>query len=372
MPICPAGQIITGRGILSTTSADSGHIVTRWGIVAQPGQVVNVTGHIVNIPTTTASQHACRAAVIAEQPDCWSIVSDREKGLASAVGAAFPKAAHAACIKHVERNIAAAKAGGVAVNAPLLAAANALTKEAFTAHMQEFKVEHPRAHEYMQIVPPTTWALAHAIFPRFGVITSNWGESLNMAFKAAREEPVMDLMYTLYRWIQQHVGERREKSTAIDPQQVMPGPARRLATASAKAARHKVIISTTDHATVISGTSGKSYVVDVSQRNCSCGAWTQFGVPCSHGCALLARYNRDLNDYVDIVHKAAAYAASYSHPVMPINPEGLTGEGTVAAIVGRRRGRPKKKRIASRGEQASKKRGAKNDGGQPSKKQRRT
>ncbi|KAH7853637.1 hypothetical protein Vadar_004959 [Vaccinium darrowii] len=98
--------------------------------------------------------------------------------------------------------------------------------------------------------------------------------------------------------------------------------------------------------------------VDLVTRNCSCQKWQQDGFPCCHAVGVIASAGKDLSYYVDPYYYADTYRASYSHSIHPIPtlwmPRHPTNEDVILPPLSKKPpGRPKSRRIPSRGEKVS-------------------
>ncbi|KAH7857528.1 hypothetical protein Vadar_013655 [Vaccinium darrowii] len=98
--------------------------------------------------------------------------------------------------------------------------------------------------------------------------------------------------------------------------------------------------------------------VNIVERNCSCQKWQQDGFPCCHVVGVIASTGKDLSYYVDPYYHADTYRASYSYPIHPIPtlwmPRHTTNEDVILPPLSKKPpGRPKSRRIPSRGEKVS-------------------
>lgn len=135
-----------------------------------------------------------------EHPDL-TVISDRAKGLISAVQHALPAAAHLHCTRHIIGNVRdhVHKSGGYFDNKKhaghIWKAQGAESQEQFEEAMSALRAENPVASQYLANVDPSTWA-AHA-FPRclYGLRTNNMVEQMNSATVPERElECLVDMI----------------------------------------------------------------------------------------------------------------------------------------------------------------------------------
>ncbi|KAL0406145.1 UNVERIFIED_CONTAM: hypothetical protein Slati_3928400 [Sesamum latifolium] len=64
-----------------------------------------------------------------------------------------------------------------------------------------------------------------------------------------------------------------------------------------------------------------THVVKITNRECSCGKWTQFGIPCSHAQRVCAAYNINAASTVKDYYDVMAYKNTYSKAFQPLHPE---------------------------------------------------
>ncbi|KAL0356134.1 UNVERIFIED_CONTAM: hypothetical protein Sradi_4060300 [Sesamum radiatum] len=70
-----------------------------------------------------------------------------------------------------------------------------------------------------------------------------------------------------------------------------------------------------------SGFGLNTHVVKITNRECSCGKWTQFGIPCSHAQKVCAAYNINAASMVKNYYDVQAYKNTYSKAFQPLYPE---------------------------------------------------
>ncbi|KAG8489070.1 hypothetical protein CXB51_017044 [Gossypium anomalum] len=96
------------------------------------------------------------------------------------------------------------------------------------------------------------------------------------------------------------------------------------------------------------------YIVDLSQRICSCRSWKVCGVPCSHVCTAMYRLGLQPNEYLRKYYHIDTYKKAYSFPMQPINGphdwEKTGIESVLPPIERKMLGRPKKNRKMAKDE----------------------
>ena len=119
-------------------------------------------------------------------------ISDREKGIATAVEQCFPQALHLHCCQHIADNLQ--QRFGNKVRPLFWAIAYAKTRDLFAEKMKLLQVENKDAHSYLQAIDRKLWSRAYQPYPKYGQNTSNIIESLNGAFSDIWSQPPIRIM----------------------------------------------------------------------------------------------------------------------------------------------------------------------------------
>ena len=98
-------------------------------------------------------------------------LSDREKGIDSAVSALFPDAAHSFCVYHIQKN--AKVKFHTALEGLLFEAAHAVDQTSFKQALGKMKVLRKAAAKYVKRIEAERWARSAFPTRRFGCVTSN-------------------------------------------------------------------------------------------------------------------------------------------------------------------------------------------------------
>ncbi|KAL7193851.1 hypothetical protein ACSBR2_025480 [Camellia fascicularis] len=98
-----------------------------------------------------------------------------------------------------------------------------------------------------------------------------------------------------------------------------------------------------------------SVLVDVNRRTCSCCQWQVNGFQCSHAVVTFRNSGRNIYDLIESYHHVTEFRAMYSESIHHIptveKPTVTPNEYIIAPSATKHsQGRPKRKRILSRGE----------------------
>ncbi|GJU38208.1 hypothetical protein Tco_1191165, partial [Tanacetum coccineum] len=119
-----------------------------------PGQVLAAVG----LDSNNGIYPLAYALVEAESKSSWCC--DRQKGIIPAIKTVFPSAEHKYCLRHIHENM---KQGwcGQAYKDLLWRSASATSVKEFEKCMLELKKMNPKAHEWLNKIPPEHWARSY-------------------------------------------------------------------------------------------------------------------------------------------------------------------------------------------------------------------
>ena len=294
-------------------------------------------------------------------------LSDRHKGIPGAQRQCFALMRSKACGKHMVPN--ACKAAGdfsdTKAQGKFWGALSATTKLLHDRWMDELLALAPRAHAYFSAIPVETWAFHpdSQTLSMYGHKTSNLIEGANAKFCPARFLNPLRALDNISELVMSEITGKREAAKrrykdgkgdlltkhAVDAYEVQ----------RTQASRFQVSKSSDTVYFVKYGE--KRRKVDIEAKTCSCSDWKQFGIPCRHAIAV-AQKAKLMDNYAEFV--AWAFDPMYllsnymgaleSAKFEPISLDDLAVDTTtLPSINAKPAGRPKKRRIRSRGDTAA-------------------
>jgi hypothetical protein len=99
---------------------------------------------------------------ISESED-YIFISDREKGMATAVPAIFDKSIHLHCCQHIADNLQ--QRYGNRVRLLFWNACRAKTRQLFAEKMEELRAQSQPAFDYLSNIKKSTWTRAYSTYP---------------------------------------------------------------------------------------------------------------------------------------------------------------------------------------------------------------
>ena len=210
-----------------------------------------------------------------QQEIAFTVFSDREKGIESALERHFPESYHFYCMKHIEKNILLAyKYRNSRV---LWKAAKATQRRHFEAAMSVIQQQNMDVFLYLSNIPVEKWATSHAPHPKWKHVTSNASESLNSWMKDVRDISHLGLHVGMVQKCTLLLYERRGMYAAVNTQ--FPRATTIELEGIRTHGRTLHVIRSTDTLFTVN-----DYAVDTSGlvTTCQCGETKQTGMPCIH------------------------------------------------------------------------------------------
>jgi zinc finger SWIM domain-containing protein 3 len=272
-----------------------------------------------------------------------TVISDRGKGLESALPEQLPMASYCHCAQHICDNLMKNFHPGAEARKMFWKAVYAPSKELFETHLDQIDKLHATAGEYLRAIPFEMWARYAVKNPRFAHVTSNIVESINSAWLLdVREEPILhalDRIWTIMmgKFHSRHTRKFSKSRDYTDWAQTY------INRQSMESRFYKVIQSS---AYVFQVTrSGKSSTVDLISEICSCGEFQDLKLPCRHAIASIVHARYGINAYIHEVYMKTTYYKTYAAAFAPINNQYLLSDEECGPCAFKKpKGRPAKNR----------------------------
>ncbi|KAK4407924.1 hypothetical protein Sango_0373400 [Sesamum angolense] len=243
------------------------------------------------------------------------LISDRHGGIIKAVreGPDFvsPHRVHRYCLRHVCSKFNSNFKNMVLKDLCWQAGSEYQLRE-FNRIMEEIKKQHVGAFAYLDQINKEKWTASHDGGWRCDILTTNMSECINGVLKGARRLPVSALVeITLERTIHYFRVQAIKGHKMLQNNQLWTDFACKMFISwQQKAVEHTVTkySHSQQSASVVTrrqnGHGINTHVVKIANRECSCGKWNQFGIPCSHAQKVCGAYNISaasiVKDYYDM------------------------------------------------------------------------
>ncbi|KAK4407573.1 hypothetical protein Sango_0338300 [Sesamum angolense] len=260
------------------------------------------------------------------------LISDRHAGLIKAVreGPDFvsPHGVHRYCLRHVCSNFNNT-IKNVVLKDLCWQAGSEYQLRKFNRIMDEIKKQDVKAFAYLDAINKEKWTASHDGGWRCGILTTNMSECINGVLKGARRLPVSALVeITLERTVHYfHVRAMKGQKMLQNNQLWTDFACKMFISWQQKAVEHTVTkySHAQQSASVVTRRQGRhgmnTHVVKIANRECSCGKWNQFGIPCSHAQKVCGAYNISAASMVKDYYDVMAYNNTYSKHFEPVQSE---------------------------------------------------
>jgi hypothetical protein len=291
----------------------------------------------------------------------FSFVSDRSKGLMSALRKVFPENYHWYCAIHLARNTE--KWGGQRVTSDVFQLSKTFSVRYADFLLKRIEKVSKKAAEYVKAIEPerwrsTAWQQDDTLPPRYGIITTNMSESANNMFEKARDGSWLSTMDTILSKMMERICLFRKKVKGRQGFVAYLG--QELRRKWDDCAGFRVLDGICDEGhefTIVRGREGsKNYTVNISRRTCECGEWQEMGYPCIDGMAYFRLHKKYalpyvMSEYVDSLYRYETEYEMMTENIHPVCLDTIAPDGETLPPYPndkRQSGRPKKKRYRKR------------------------
>ncbi|KAK4384994.1 hypothetical protein Sango_2623400 [Sesamum angolense] len=260
------------------------------------------------------------------------LISDRHGGLIKVVreGPDFvsPHGVHRYCLRHVCSNFNST-IKNVVLKDLCWQAGSEYQLRKFNRIMDEIKKQDVKAFAYLDAINKEKWTTSHDGGWRCDILTTNMSECINGVLKGARRLPVSALVeITLERTVHYFYVRAIKGQKMLQNNQLWTNFACKMFISwQQKAVEHTITkySHAQQSASVVTRRQGRhgmnTHVVKIANRECPCGKWNQFGIPCSHAQKVCGAYNISAASMVKNYYDVMAYNNTYSKHFEPVQSE---------------------------------------------------
>ncbi|EOA12319.1 hypothetical protein CARUB_v10007958mg, partial [Capsella rubella] len=294
------------------------------------------------------------AEAIPDDPDL-VIVSDRHSSIYGSIRKVYPMASHAACVVHLKRNILAIFKSE-ALSCLVSSAARAYRLSDFNKLFGEIRKMSSPCADYLTGIGFEHWTRSHFVGERYNVMTSNIAESLNNVLTMARDYPVISILETIRTTLVTWFALRREAARVED--NILPPKVNDMVIENYEKGSGFLVIKIGDGMYEVHDSEDSAFAVNLWERTCTCREFQLLTIPCSHAIAAAIREGLKVDTLVGVTHTVPHLRAAYSEMILPVpdmanlapSPNDVGGGNLGPPFVRRPPGRPRKRRLFSRGE----------------------
>ncbi|XP_020878799.1 uncharacterized protein LOC110227734 [Arabidopsis lyrata subsp. lyrata] len=187
-------------------------------------------------------------------------------------------------------------------------------------------------------------------------MTSNIAESLNNVLTMARDYPVISILESLRTTLVTWFALRRE--AAQQEGNILPPKVNEMVIENFEKGAGYVVLKIGEANYEVRDRNDSGFVVNLWERTCTCREFQLLTIPCSHAIAASIKEGIRVDTMVGIHHTVPHLRLAYQGIIMPVpdmdtltpSPDDIGGGKLAPPYVRRPPGRPRKRRMLSRGE----------------------
>lgn len=244
------------------------------------------------------------------------IISDRSKGLLSAVKNELPLAEHRSCVKHIVENLKKNHAKKDLLKTLVWKLAWSYNVKAYEKNLNSLRCYDEALYNDVLKEEPHTWSRC---FYKLGSccedVDNNATESFNSTITKARAKSLVPMLETIRRQGMTRIFKRNKKS--LKHQGRFSKYALGILTLEKEDAdRCKVYRCT--HGIFEVYLDGVGNRVEMQKSKCSCGKWQITGIPCEHAYAAMIEAGFNAEDYISGFFLTDMWRDSYETATFPL------------------------------------------------------
>lgn len=226
----------------------------------------------------------------------------------------------------------------------------------FYTIFNEIRNQDAKCTDYLVGIGLEHWARSHFTGCRYDIMTSNVAESWNAVLREAREYPIIPLVEyirsKLVSWFSIRRDAAMSNSTTLSPR-VSNIVASKFELCGGYEV-HKIIGVEYE----VRDKLGVAFHVDLGKKTCSCFKFQMLFIPCPNAIATAVQCNIQVDSLVGNAYSTETLRGAYNNPIFPVTD--MDAENDIGSEFSdfnvfppstrRPPGRPRKKRLFSRGE----------------------
>ncbi|KAK0608510.1 hypothetical protein LWI29_031788 [Acer saccharum] len=216
-----------------------------------------------------------------------TFMSDRQKGVITALQLHFPFAHRRYCARHIYANFKLSYKGDHYKKLFLRATRSSNVFD-FKSAMEEIGIINPAAKKWLEEIDSGHWSrFAFDPVIRCDHVTNNMIEAFNSMLGSHRAVSYLDLLEFIRRMVMRKFNERKEecsKWTSV----LSPRVHAKILKHSKESRSFTMIAAGNMEYELLGPTRG--YAVKLKEYNCQCGSWQVSGIPCYHAMAAISHY----------------------------------------------------------------------------------
>ncbi|ERN11029.1 uncharacterized protein LOC18439213 [Amborella trichopoda] len=271
-------------------------------------------------------------------------ISEKQKGLQTALETVFPDAFHAFSMGSLAENFND-DLRNCELTRYFWLVARAKTLSEFEARMVELGAVSEAATAWIEGIPAKFWAAAYCEGMRYNHLTSKLLESFNKWLDDSRDLPIIKFVESLRMKLMEHLHEQRELSMQWTSK-LVPSADEKIKRRTVKAHPFRIFRSNGTQFEILSD---KVDEVNLERQECTCRRWQLSGLPCAHAIAAINAKGDPISDYCSPHLYVETYRNTFMETIHPVPDRTPMPEVRDFLVnpprIRRPSGRPKKKRV---------------------------
>ncbi|KAL4289626.1 hypothetical protein GQ457_14G018530 [Hibiscus cannabinus] len=251
-----------------------------------------------------------------ENQHSWTWMSDRQKGLISALQSLFPEAEHRFCVRHLHNNFKNEGFQGKGLKDAIWAAARASNMADFNHCMDELKAKNSDAHKWLSEKPTKAWSRSHfSTLSKCDMLLNNLCECFNKYILDARDKPILTIVLNIRCKLMNRFYVKRIVADKFSGP-LCPRIQKKLDKNKEISGRYWPQPSTLRKFQIICPIN--QFIVDLDEKSCSCRKWDLSGIPCAHAISAIWFNKEHPEAYVDACYTVDTQKKIYEEAINPI------------------------------------------------------
>ena len=257
------------------------------------------------------------------------------------------------CAKHVENNLLSKFKHGDLLRENFRRAVHSFNTQEKVHFLSEIQKISPGAKHYCEDIEQDLLFRADANYPKYDVYTNQPTECLNWVLLPPRKKNRYLLLKAIESWFLKQLAIRKQAhEQRLLGGNVLTAYAHTTISASiTQLSYYKTLPTNTPDIFLVETVSGHTqFTVNVHAHTCTCKRWDDYQIPCVHACRVICDSGKAVQGFVSGPFLTQNMILAYSGMFLPVMKHNLVPrEGRLAPVFVVQAGRPKKRRIPSKG-----------------------
>ena len=244
------------------------------------------------------------------------IISDRSKGLKSAMESELPNAEHRKCVKHIAENVKKNHAKKDLLKPRIWDIARSYTKSEFDYNDKKLQAYDLALYNDVMTELPKTWSRPfYKLRSCCENVDNNATESFNSTITKSRTKSMVPMLEMIRRQAMERIAKRH--ITSMKHEGVCSKYVAKLLAEEKKIADECVTTPATRGVFEVSVDNDR-HNVNTIRHTCSCGKWQISGVPCEHAYGAMIDKGLKVDDYVSNFFSTMMWQYIYNTNLEPV------------------------------------------------------